>query len=171
MRKIRIEGDLAYVPLTKGYEAVIDAADVPLVEGRNWTALEQRRVDGSVKCVYAWRAVRRDGKQASLRMHRILLGAPENLQVDHKDGNGLNNRRSNLRLATDPENKHNARTRVDNTSGAKGVVRMKATGRFCACIRVRGKKHHLGTFKDLASAAAAYARASVELHGEFGRTK
>ena len=54
-RAIRIEGSVAYVPLTKGYEAIIDVEDVPLVEGWNWSAREERRRDGTVRIIYAGR--------------------------------------------------------------------------------------------------------------------
>ncbi len=87
VRPIRIEGDLAYVPLTKGYEAVIDAADVCLVENFNWYADTSHG-----HTVYARRNVN-NGKPCSIKMHRVITGCEEGLLVDHKDCNGLNNRR------------------------------------------------------------------------------
>lgn len=167
-RPIRIEGDIAYVPLTKGYEAVIDAADVPLVAGRSWQARESRRPDGSLITVYAQAA--KPGKTGTIKMHRLLLGEPAGAEVDHRDGNGLNNRRSsNLRAATTSQNRWNARTPRDNTSGAKGVTWHALRQKWMAQIQAHGRHHYLGLFATQEAAAAAYARASAEIHGEFGR--
>lgn len=71
-RPIRVEGDIAYVPLTKGYVAIIDVEDVPLVQGQNWCAKR------SGKTVYAMRKAPRDinGKQSSIHLHRVLTSAP-----------------------------------------------------------------------------------------------
>lgn len=159
-RPIRIEGDVAYVPLTKGYEAVIDAADVPLIAGVCWTAAE----DGNT--VYAYRRSKADGL---VRMHRLLTGADRSLDVDHRDGDGLNNRRANLRTATRSQNISNMRITARNTSGYKGVYWHVKSEKWCANIRVSGKLHYLGTHPTIEAAAEAYAKASAELHGEFGR--
>lgn len=169
-REIRIEGDIAYVPLTQGYEAAIDAADVPLIEGKNWFAQVSRRRDGSVRAVYALTQVRREnGKQRPERMHRVILGIDSD-EADHKDGDGLNNRRGNLRPATHMENCFNGRRRCDNTSGFRGVTLDRGKGMWRARIRVARKLLHLGWFSDQLKAAAAYAEASAKHHGTFGNT-
>jgi AP2 domain/HNH endonuclease len=167
IRPIRIERDFAYVLLTKGYKAIIDAADVHLVEGFNWCAFVGKRT------VYAVRSSPRDadGKQRAIHMHRVLMDAPPHLEVDHKDGDGLDNRRSsNLRLATSAQNRHNQRISSDNTSGVKGVHWNKNSNKWRVQIMLNGKRKHLGYFNERELAATAYARASAELHGEFGRT-
>ena len=115
IRPIRIDGVLAFITLTKGYEAVIDVADVPLVAGYNWYALVMPRT------VYAARNDRSGPKKRNVFMHRVILGEPEGLQTDHKDGNGLNNTRDNLREATISQNGSNRRIGCNNTSGYKGV--------------------------------------------------
>jgi hypothetical protein len=169
LRPIRVEGNVAYVPLTKGYEAVIDVADVPLVEGVNW----QARV--MPKTVYAAYAKWMDGKKKSVYLHRVLMQASSGMEVDHKDGNGLNNRRrgkaGNLRFATKSQNQCNARMRSDNTSGFRGVYFDKRRGHWRMHVRIKGKSVVRGGFMNPESAAAAYAKASAELHGEFGRLK
>lgn len=166
-RHIRIEDDIAYIPLTRGYEAIIDAADVPLVVGCSWIANISLRRDGSIKVVYARARV-----FGNLRtMHRVLLSAPIGIQVDHKDSNGLNNRRSNLRLATNAENQFNQRPPINNTSGVKGVNWSKVDAKWRARITVTGYQHHLGLFKNIEDAAAAYAQASITMHGDFGRLR
>jgi hypothetical protein len=163
-RPIRIDGEIAYVPLTQGYTAVIDAADAPLVGQYNWCAEVQSRA------VYARRTDRSGVKQRSVLMHRVLMGAPNGLEVDHIDGNGLNNRRDNLRTATKAQNVRNQRTRSDNTSGLKGVSWDGRNSKWKAQIKFNGKRHHLGRHNTPEQAYAAYCAASSRLHGEFGRT-
>lgn len=169
-RQIRIDGDTAFVPLTQGYEAIVDAADVPAVERRNWLASVVRRRDGSIRTVYAaTREPRGPYRQTTIYMHRLLTGTAAGLETDHRDGDGLNNRRTNLRVATKAQNMHNQRLPENNTSGVKGVSRDKWSGKWHARIGLNGKRKSLGYFEDLDAAAAAYARASSELHSSFGR--
>lgn len=170
IRPIRIEGQVAYVPLTKGYEAIIDADDVPLVEGFDWHALVQRRRDGLVRAVYAIRsAPQAGGKRRHLWMHRVILSLDEDAYGDHVDGNGLDNRRCNLRPATGTQNRQNLRLAANNTSGIKGVSWAAREQRWRSVIRVNGGYVSLGYYANLDAAAEAYAQASAKLHGEFGR--
>lgn len=162
IRPIRIEGNVAYVPLTKGYEAIIDVSDVPLVEGRNWTALVKSNT------VYAYRRIKSSGC-TNVRMHRLLLDCPRHLEVDHINGNGLDNRRINLRLATCAQNRKNVRPHKKSASGLKGAAYHTQTGRWLARIKCDGKTHYLGIFQTAQQAHEAYCKASVELHGEFAR--
>lgn len=168
IRPIRVEGNIAYVTLTRGYEAVIDAADVPLVEGFNWAALVAFRRNGDVRSIYAVRRGRDSGQKKSVLMHRAILGC-DSKETDHIDGDGLNNRRSNLRPATKSQNMHNKRMSVNNKSGAKGVHWCRTTNRWIARIVVSRRSIYLGCFEDIAKAASAYEAASARLHGEFGR--
>ena len=163
IRPIRVEGNLAYVPLTRGHEAVIDASDAELVADRNWW------VETSGANIYAKRKFRRDGGMICVWMHRVLLGAQGNVYVDHIDGDGLNNRRNNLRLATNAQNQFNQRMRSDNKSGYRGVSFRKSDGTWTAQIKANGRRHYLGIYKTPEEAHAAYCKASAELHGEFGR--
>jgi hypothetical protein len=169
-RYLRIEGDLAFIPLTKGYEAVIDAADVPLVDGRNWSASVQHDARGGVRTVYAFhKAGNRNTGVICTMLHRAILGAMRGQFVDHIDGDGLNNRRGNLRFATKAQNGANSRVRVNNTSGFKGVSFHRETGKWRARIWIKGKCHDLRLHPTKEAAAAAFARASQDAHGEFSR--
>lgn len=161
-RGIRIEGNLAYVPLTRGYEAVIDAADVSLVEGWNWCALVRP------KSVYAMR-FSEGAEKKTILLHRVIAGTPEGMDTDHIDGNGLNNRRSNVRVATKGQNMHNQRLSSANTSGVKGVSWVKRRQKWQAQICANGKRVGLGYYDTIADAGQAYADASAKMHGEFGR--
>ncbi len=164
IKPIRIDGDIAYVPLTKGYEAVIDAVDVPLVAGFNWCANKDKHV------VYAIRTDLSGVKRRGTSIHRTILGEPAGMCVDHIDRDGLNNRRANLRVATPEQNRHNSKMLCTNTSGLKGVHWRDDQKKWRAQITVAGKKKNLGYFPTKEEAHAAYCKASQELHGEFGRT-
>lgn len=164
IRPIRVEGNVAYVPLTRGCEAIIDAADVPLVEGRNWFAFPSRNT------VYARSSGPKvGGRQRAALMHRILAGTAGDLVTDHRDGNGLNNRRANLRVATPQENTWNGSGRINSKSGVKGVHWRCDCRKWQAQIALDGQKIGLGVYRCRTAAQLAYAKASGELHGEFGR--
>lgn len=96
-------------------------------------------------------------------MHRLLTEAPDGIDVDHANGNGLDNRRGNLRLATRSQNQGNMRTRRGKRF--KGVTFYKRTGKWMARIQHR----HLGYFETEEEAAAAYNEAAAETWGEFAR--
>jgi hypothetical protein len=110
-----------------------------------------------------------NGRWSAARMHREIFGACDGQLVDHVDGDGLNNRRSNLRIATRAENNRNAAVRKDNTSGFKGVHWHKGDGRWQAQIRVAGKRIRLGAFDTPEAAHAAYCEAAARYHGAFAR--
>jgi hypothetical protein len=168
IRPIRVEGNVAYVPLTQGYEAIIDAADVPLVEGLNWFAQTDKRRDGSVRNVYAARTDKVNGRNIASFLHRVVISAQIGVEVDHRDNNGLNNQRANLRIATREQNARNQRRQESDT--ARGTTYVKRRRKWQAQIKVGGRSIYLGMFGSEAAAHAAYIKASAELHGEFGRT-
>jgi hypothetical protein len=165
IRPIRICGDVAYVPLTHGYEAIIDAADVPLVRGWNWYASVRTH------SIYASRTVRHGTKSRKIYLHRLIMSNLDGLQVDHADGDGLNNIRDNLRLVTASQNSCNRRVLSSIASGLKGAYFDKKSGKFSAQIKIKNKRKYLGYFSTPEEAHAAYCRASEKYHGEFGRTE
>jgi hypothetical protein len=169
IRPIRIEGDVAFVLLTKGYTAVIDATDVPLVQPHNWCAKLALHKDGTIRTVYAVANLRQpDDVFRTVRLHRLILGASESSFVDHKDGDGLLNTRDNLRICTASENQRNQKLSTVSTSGLKGVNKYK--DRWRAQIRINGRRMILGQFTSKEEAAIAYDRAAEFYSGEFART-
>lgn len=100
-------------------------------------------------------------------MSRLVLDADKNTLVDHINGNPLDCRRDNLRLADACENAFNTALVSNNTSGYKGVYFHKASGRFHASIRAYGVRIFLGYYDDIEEAAGAYDRAARFFHGEF----
>jgi hypothetical protein len=102
-------------------------------------------------------------------MHRLILGVKDRkIRVDHKDRNGLNNQRNNLRIANVVQNAGNSRKR-DNKTGFKGVSRRGK--RFMAYIGVKGKVSYLGSFDTAELASVAYEAAANKYFGEFARVK
>lgn len=143
------------IPLTKGRVAIIDACDYELIADFKWCD------DGG----YA----RSGSKGTRVYMHRLLLGlSGSNPFVDHINGDGLDNRRCNLRTCSQLENIRNSRRNKRSSSGYKGVT-SGYKGSWYAKIRVGDRRIHLGTFRDKESAAAAYDTAALTFFGEFAR--
>jgi hypothetical protein len=100
-------------------------------------------------------------------MHNVIMGVKG---IDHANGNGLDNRRSNLRPFTGAQNHWNSGISRTNWSGHKGVGWNKAEGKWRARIQANGKRLFLGYFDTAEDAGHAYDAAARELHGEFART-
>jgi hypothetical protein len=150
--------NFAEIPVTGGYMALVDLDDVELVLGHKWSALPTGNT------VYAQRAIQRtDGRWTTQKLHTFLTGYA---LTDHRNGNGLDNRRSNLREATQSQNLCNRRPRV-GASGFKGVTWFERLGKWKAQCSKAGKHHNLGYFVDVEDAARAYDDAARRLHGEF----
>lgn len=113
-------------------------------------------------------ATRADGK-ITIRMHRELLAAPKGKEVDHINMDRLDNRKSNLRLATKQQNSANRIVQKRNKTGYKGVHTRSDTGLYRARITFRGISQHIGYFKDPREAAKAYNATAVRLFGEYAR--
>jgi hypothetical protein len=152
---IKVEGDIAYVPLTQGLNAIIDISDIELISDFSWHAHKTK---------YSFYASR-DASSYKL-MHRLIMNAPADFYVDHKDGNGLNNRRSNLRLVTHQQNMLNRRR---HQPGLKGTYFDKKKNRWIVQIKIDGKQKKIGSFLNEQDAHQAYVDASQKFHGEFGR--
>lgn len=161
IRPIRVSGNIAFIPLTQGLEAIIDIDDVHLVEGRNWFAHRDHYT------FYA-KTTKKGDKNVKLRLHNEIMLPPEGFFVDHINGSGLDNRRSNLRLATITENNRNTRLLKSNTSGLKGASWSKRDKKWKASIKVNKVTIYLGYFSTKEAAHEAYRRASLKYHGNFG---
>lgn len=152
------DGDVARIIIesrTYGHlEALIDVADVPLVRGRRWTAVPAHRATRTVFYVSSEKGSRRDRR--TTKLHRLLCAA-EGLEVDHINGDPLDNRRCNLRAVTHQHNQW-------NRTQARGTKFCAHTGKFVAQIGVDQKKISLGYFKTEEEAHRAYLDAKTRLH-------
>ncbi len=150
------------IPLTQGQFAIVDIEDIDLVKDRNWFAAWGKHTFS----YYAQNATKNsDGKLSAVHMQRVIMNAPKGVFVDHINGDTLDNRRCNLRIATQSENMRNRGKMSLNTSGYKGVHAMGK--KWGAKITIDKKQIHLGTFDTPEEAHAAYCKAALELHGEF----
>jgi hypothetical protein len=143
-RPLRFEGEFAYVPLTKGYEAKIDAADAHLVAHMRWSA----SVCG-VNHIYA-RALYMN---KTYLLHRVIMAAPAGMSVDHINHDTLDNTRANLRVCTHKENQNNRRgAQRNSTTGVRGVHIANGGRQFRATYRGQ----NIGCFPTVDAAAAAW---------------
>lgn len=153
------------IPLTRGKVALVDDADYEWLMQWKWHAAMQNANRFS-----AARRITAGGRRM-VYMHRVIMGAPKGLLVDHKDGDPLHNFRSNLRLATKQQNAFNCGPRSNNTSGFKGVSWERRKKRWIAQIFVKRNNTYLGMYVTKEEAAVAYEEAAKKYHGEFARTQ
>jgi HNH endonuclease len=149
------------IPLTQGKVALVDDVDYPAVSQFKWHA--QR----APNTFYALRKLPKvGGKSRRISLHRFLLGGVR--RIDHRDGDGLNNRRENLRPATTSQNAWGrCRKRAGASSKYRGVCWETSLQRWRADIEIRGKKLNLGRFVYEVEAAKAYDTAARRYFGEF----
>lgn len=152
---------------------VIDDADYDLVKNISWS-----RIITMGKYPYAFGNIKVRGKWKGIKLHRLLLKPKPNELVDHKNGDGLDNRRSNLRVCNKAQNGQNSKRPSNNTTGFKGIIFVKSRadcGTPCserpwmAQIGHENKHITIGYFKTAKLAAQAYDKKAKELHGEFAK--
>ena len=169
------------INLTQGYIAFVDEEDFQLVSQYCW----QTEING--KSIYAMtkiiigreQQIKSVGRRvykpraimSCIKMHRLIMNAPKDLLVDHKNGNGLDNRKSNLRFCTKQQNQMNQRPQRNNKySSFKGVCFMKGKRNpWTAHIGLNNKLIHIGYFPSEIEAATAYNESALKYHGEFAR--
>jgi len=155
---------MAEIPLTQGMVAIVDTEDFDYLNRWKWCAFR-----GGRELYYAAQNGNQGGKShGMIFMHRLILGVPSR-KIDHRDRNGLNNRRSNLRVCTHQQNLFNQTQRVNTSSIYKGVSWRKDRQEWIAYIRINGKRKHLGYSINEEQAALAYNEAATLYFGEFAR--
>lgn len=151
------------IPLTQGKFAIVDDADYEKVRGFRWYAQKAGR------SFYAQRNVLlADGKRALLLLHRFLTNCPPELEVNHINGDGLDNGRENLQVCTHQQNQFAYRRKKKSASSEyRGVNWYPRTKRWVARIRHNDTVIHLGYFGSEEAAARAYDSVAKKLFGEF----
>ena len=146
------------IPLTKGKAAIVDARDFRFLNQWKWKAQKGKNTYYASRC---------PNPGTTVLMHRVLLHPPAHLEVDHKNGNGLDNRRCNIRVGTSSQNRCNRSFQSGNASLLKGVSWNTLLSKWQARIAFRGQQFRLGLFTNKLRAAEAYNKAAKRLHGEF----
>lgn len=148
------------INLTNGKYALVDDED--------WEQLSQYK--WSHQNGYAIRSKRiSKDKVIQFKMHREIMNAPNDYFVDHINGDGLDNRRNNLRLCTNQQNQYNSKKSVKNTSGYKGIHWRKNRNSWVVRVSADGVRHFIGMYKDINDAIVARNIAMKRLQGEFAR--
>lgn len=152
------------IELTRGKYAQIDNEDYEYLSQFKWYAEKK-------KCgrYYARRSIITKGVKKGAWMHREIMGPPREMSIDHINGDGLDNRRENLRTCTHQQNMCNRKSRKDSTSKYLGVSWEKSKKRWRAGIAANGKNKKLGRFKTELEAAIIYNIAARKYFGEFAR--
>lgn len=153
------------IPLTRDKVAIIDDEDYERINQHKWYAYKSKRT---------FYAQRRDGKKI-LWMHRIIINPSPDEQIDHINGDGLDNRKSNLRIATQHQNTMNCRKRAIHrgkppSSKYKGVSKCKTTGHWIVQLGFNGSYIWGGTYLTEIEAAKAYDIKAKELFGIYAKT-
>ena len=154
----------AEIPLTQGRVAIVDRADLDKLAGLTWRAV----------CLnghwYAQTSI--PGVEQPVFMHRYLTDCPAGKLVDHADGDGLNNRRANMRVCTHTENMWNQRAQATGrkVSRFKGVTWKPRGKPWAAAIQQRGERLYIGSYRTEEEAARAYDAAAKVFHGRFACT-
>lgn len=151
------------IVLTQGKTALVDDADYDLLNEHKWYADKKGNV---------YYAAGRNKKGQKIYMHQVILNAPGTAQTDHINGNGLDNRRVNLRACNTAQNQWNQRLRCDNKTGFRGVSVVTDVPQkpFRVQIQVNNKVIHIGYYHTTEQAAQAYDKAALKHHGKFAST-
>lgn len=153
-----VSPDEAIVHVADGVVTRIDVNDIEIAAAYRW-GVNRHVASTTYACSHE------KGSRRFLYLHRVLLCPLDGVVVDHIDGDGLNNRRSNLRLATKATNRMNSRIRSDNQSGFRGVSRPEYSRKWIA--RIAGS--HIGMFDTPEEAARAYDIEALSRYGVFAR--
>lgn len=140
-------------------EVLIDDEDYYLIENLPWGIANKKGT------IY----IQHTGKEKTVQLARLIMGEPEGKLVDHINGNTLDNRKCNLRIADKRTNAQNMRANVNTTSKYKGVSYDKFRNKWRANIKVDNKQTYLGRFETEEEAAIAYNEAAEKYFGEYAR--
>jgi hypothetical protein len=144
--------------------ALVDDSDYKELNKHHWFAFGQGSGNLRVR-----RHIKKNGKWVGLKMHIAIMGRVDGKEIDHKNGNALDNQRKNLRHCTHAENLRNRGVTVNSTSGFKGVYWCKGNKKWRTYIKYCGKMIYCGHFFCLIKAAKAYNTAASKYFGEFAR--
>lgn len=143
----------------------IDMEDKERVQKYHWNVNKRTRPENTFNVVTS----NKNKELESTLLYRYIMNAPKEMQVDHRDGNELNNRKSNLRICTQADNNKNLKIRKNNTSGHKGVCWDKKNSKWMAYIKINTKFKNLGYYTDINEAIKIRKKAEITYFGEYNR--
>ena len=153
------------IKLTQGKNAIVDDEDFEYLNQFKWRILKAKHT------YYAIRHKEINGKDTNVYMHREIKKQSDNkINIDHKDGDGLNNQKNNLRICNQSQNCGNSNKQCNNTSGYKGVFYHKYSKKYQVQIMHNNKLLACGYFNNKVEAALVYDKKARELFGEFAKT-
>jgi len=153
------------IKLTQGKVVLVDDEDFEYLNQWKWCVRKDHNTFYALR-----RGIKSEGIlwRKTILMHRDIISTPKRKITDHINGNGLDNRKENLRICNHTESNRNRKLQKNNTSGYKGVHKIKFN-EYRAKIYINGKVKYLGTYNILEEAAKAYNEAALIHHGEFAR--
>ncbi len=156
------------IELTKGFVTIVDDEDYNLVSPYSWYVYTNKNRSNQFYAHHGdWN---NDTKTLKIiKMHRLIMGVTDpKVHIDHKDGDGLNNQRYNLRICTSRQNSRN-KACWEHTSKYKGVCWRADSKKWRAYITVNYKRKNIGTFSSEAEAAEAYNKFALKYFKEFAK--
>jgi hypothetical protein len=154
---------MTIIKLTRNKSTIIDNEDFDLVNQYKWFGYKDHNKEKWYVLGY-----KKGERKKYIYMHRLILSAPKGILVDHRDRDGLNNQKSNLRLCNHSQNLQNQKKR-SSLKKHKGVYWCKNVNKWNAQIGINSKSYSLGYFDNEIEAARAYNNKAKELFGEFAR--
>jgi len=165
-RRVRYGYAFRRIALTQGRFAIVEQEGYYALSRFKWTLLNCHRRQYAIRSVWD----ERERKNRHIFMHRLVMSPPDDMYVDHINGDGLDNRRANLRVVSRLHNCWNRRKQATPSSSRfKGVTKRKGSKKWKACIRFDKRLIDLGLFEDEVEAGRAYDEAARRYYGEFAQ--
>lgn len=149
-----------FLALSQGFESLVDASDFDYLSQYSWH-YSHGYAKSRIKTSEGWKY---------FYLHRFLLNAAKGVQIDHINGDSLDNRKCNLRICNNQQNSMNTGLSKNNTSGFKGVSLERKTNKWWAKLMYNRKVVHIGFYHNKEDAAREYDKAAIEFFGEFALT-
>jgi hypothetical protein len=156
---------MKYIELTQGKRTMVDDEDYNELSKYKWYARKTGKKYYVLRHFYAGKK-----QYKHILLHRMIMNTPDGMCTDHINGDGLDNRKSNLRICTISENLMNRGSQKNNASGLKGAYYNKRAKNWQSYIKAENKNIYLGSFRSKEQAHDAYCEASKKYHGEFANT-